>query len=294
MLIEIAARLDPGIVKLAFIFILIGYGTKAGLAPMHTWLPDAHSEAPAPISALMSGVLLNVGLYALIRFKTVTDIAAGPAFSSMWLTRFGLLSLGIAAAFLVSQRNFKRMLAYSSVEHSGIVALGLGFGGYWGMLGALLHMMNHALTKSLLFLASGSISLKYHTTEIRRVRGLLKAAPWTGFAFLCGILALIGLPPFGLFISEFIIFRAGFATNATAYAVTGIALLAVVFAGMLGSVNQMLYGGLSEQPKPGDPLRWPMMPMALNLILLVGFGLFLPDAVRDFFGRVLKILGVSL
>src|SRR5206468_6520758 len=119
---------------LAFIFILIGYGTKAGLAPMHTWLPDAHSEAPAPISALMSGVLLNVGIYALIRFKSVTDVAAGPEFSSVWLMRFGLLSLGLASAFLLSQRNYKRMLAYSSVEHTGIVALGLGFGGYWGVL----------------------------------------------------------------------------------------------------------------------------------------------------------------
>src|SRR5207244_1469966 len=159
-------------------------------------------------------------------------ITAGAAFSSTWLMRFGLLSLGLAAAFLISQRNYKRMLAYSSVEHTGIVALGLGFGGYWGVLGALLHMVNHALAKSMLFLLSGSIMLKYGTTEIRSVRGLLKAAPWTGFAFLCGILALIGLPPFGPFISEFIIFRAGFAMHATEYAVAGVVVLAIVFAGM--------------------------------------------------------------
>jgi len=291
-LIGIAPGLDPDIVKLAFVFILIGYGTKAGLAPMHTWLPDAHSEAPAPISALMSGVLLNVGLYALMRFKAVTDVTAGPAFSSTWLMRFGLLSLGLAAAFLVSQRNYKRMLAYSSVEHTGIIALGLGFGGYWGMLGALLHMVNHALSKSMLFLLSGSILLKYRTTDIRGVRGLLQAAPWTGFCFLCGVLALIGLPPFGPFVSEFIIFRAGFEAHSVAYAVTGIALLALVFAGMLGSVNRMLYGQASEQVKPGDPFRWPMMPMALNLILLLGFGLLLPDGVQEFFGHVLKVVGV--
>src|SRR5215510_7182221 len=235
MLMDIAARLNPGIVKLAFIFILIGYGTKAGLAPMHTWLPDAHSEAPAPISALMSGVLLNVGLYALMRFKAVADVAA-PGFASTWLMRFGLLSLGLAAAFLLSQRNYKRMLAYSSVEHTGIVALGLGFGGYWGLLGALLHMMNHALSKSMLFLLSGNISLKYHTTDIRRVRGLLTVAPWTGFAFLSGTLALVGLPPFGPFISEFIIFRAGFAAHSVPYVVMGIALLVLVFAGMLASL----------------------------------------------------------
>src|SRR3989454_10805954 len=294
MLISIAARLNPNIVKLAFIFILIGYGTKAGLAPMHTWLPDAHSEAPAPISALMSGVLLNVGIYALIRFKTVTDIAAGPEFSSVWLMRFGLLSLGLAAAFLLSQRDYKRMLAYSSVEHTGIVALGLGFGGYLGLLGALLDMINHGLPKLVVFLVSGNISLRYHTTEIYRVRGLLKTPPWTGFAFLWGTLALIGLPPFGPFISEFIIFRSGFAAHSTPYAVTGIALLVVVFAGMLASLNHMLYGQPSGPMEARDPLRWSMVPLALNAILLLGFGLTLPAGVRAFLGQVLKTVGVSL
>ena len=242
----------------------------------------------------MSGVLLNVGIYALIRFKTVIDVAAGPEFSSVWLMRFGLLSLGLAAAFLLSQRDYKRMLAYSSVEHTGIVALGLGFGGYWGLLGALLHMINHALTKSMLFLVSGNISLRYHTTEIYGVRGLLKTAPWTGFAFLWGTLALIGLPPFGPFISEFIIFRSGFAAHSTPYAVTGIALLVVVFAGMLASLNHMLYGQPSGPMEARDPLRWSMVPLALNAILLLGFGLTLPAGVRAFLGQVLKTVGVSL
>ncbi len=289
-LIGVAARLDPNVVKLAFVFILIGYGTKAGLAPMHTWLPDAHSEAPAPISALMSGVLLNVGLYALMRFKAVTDITLGAAFSSAWLMRFGLLSLGLAAAFLASQRNYKRMLAYSSVEHTGIAALGLGFGGYWGVVGALLHMVNHALSKSMLFMLSGGILLKYRTTEIRGVRGLLKAAPWTGFAFVCGILALIGMPPFGLFVSEFIIFRAGFAANAAPYAVAGIALVVLAFAGMLGSVNSMLYGAPSGQSGSGDPVRWPLAPLAVNVGLLVVLGLTLPAGLREFLDRILKVL----
>jgi len=293
-LIAVANRLDPTIVRLAFVFILIGYGTKAGLAPMHTWLPDAHSEAPAPISALMSGVLLNVGLYALIRFKAVADISAGPAFASAWLMRFGLLSLGLSAAFLVSQRNYKRMLAYSSVEHTGIIALGLGFGGYWGTLGALLHMVNHALSKSMLFILSGSILLKYRTTEIRGVRGLLKTAPWTGRAFLCGIFALVGLPPFGAFISEFIIFRAGFAMHSTAYSVIGISLLVVVFAGMLASMNSMLYGSPAEPWDRSDPVRLPLAPVALNVVLLLALGLTLPDGVQEFLGGVLRIVGVSL
>jgi hydrogenase-4 component F len=183
-------------------------GTK-GLAPMHTWLPDAHSEAPAPISALMSGVLLNVGLYAMIRFKTVVDAAVGPEFAARLLIGLGLFSVLVAAAFLVRQRNYKRMLAYSSVEHIGIICLGLGFGGYWGVFGALLHIVNHALSKSLLFILSGNILLKYHSAEIIEVRGLLRASPWTGGLFLAGTFALIGLPPFAPFISEFIIFRAG-------------------------------------------------------------------------------------
>src|SRR5207237_3446417 len=137
--------------------------------------------------------------------KAGTDITTGPQFASAWLMRFGLLSLGLAAAFLISQRNYKRMLAYSSVEHTGIAVLGLGFGGYWGVMGALLHMLNHALCKSMLFILSGNIFLKYRTTEIRSVRGLMKVAPWTGRAFLCGIFALIGMPQFGPFIGEFII-----------------------------------------------------------------------------------------
>ena len=295
-LIAAAARLNPTIVKLAFVFVLIGYGTKAGLAPMHTWLPDAHSEAPAPISAMMSGVLLNVGLYAMMRFKAVTDVTAGPEFASTWLMRFGLLSLGLAGAFLISQRDYKRMLAYSSVEHTGIAVLGLGFGGYWGVVGALLHMLNHALCKSMLFVLSGNILLKYGTTEIRGVRGLLKAAPWTGLAFLFGVVALIGMPPFGLFISEFIIFRAGFAAHSAAYAILGISLVALAFAGMLASLNQMLYGGAGELragDRGGDPIGWAMAPLAINVVMLVGLGVMMPDSMRVFLGQILKVLGVA-
>ncbi len=292
-LIGVAAQLDPSVVKLAFVFILIGYGTKAGLAPMHTWLPDTYSEAPAPVSALMSGALSTVGMYALIRFKSVIDITLGTAYTSTWLMRFGLLSLGIAAAFLVSQRNYKRMLAYSSVEHTGIVALGLGFGGYWGTVGALLHILNHSLSKSMLFILSGSIRLKYRTTEIRGVRGLLGTSPWTGAAFLCGVVALLGLPPFGLFISEFMVFRAGFEAGAPGYAVAGIAFLALAFAGMLAGINAMLYGKPAGDLDRSDPLMWHIAPVALNVVLLAGLGLTFPNGVRAFFDQVLLIVGVS-
>ena len=257
---------------------------------MHTWLPDAHSEAPAPISALMSGVLLNVGLYAVVRFKAVVDITLGSGYASRLLMGLGMLSLGVASAFLLTQRNYKRMLAYSSVEHMGIICLGLGFGGYWGVFGALLHVINHALSKSLLFMLSGNILLKYRTTDIRRVRGLLRASPLTGRAFLAGTLALLGLPPFGPFISEFIIFRAGIESN-TWVAVIGIALLVVVFAGMLASVNQMLYGEPPDKLARGDVLKWSVAPLAVNFALLVTLGLTLPSALADALKQAIAVLG---
>jgi hydrogenase-4 component F len=286
-----AGSLNGEAVRLAFVFIVVGYGTKAGLAPMHTWLPDAHSEAPAPISALMSGVLLNVGLYAMIRFKTVVDAAVGPEFAAQLLIGIGLFSVLVAAAFLVRQRNYKRMLAYSSVEHIGIICLGLGFGGYWGLLGALLHMVNHALSKSLLFILSGNILVKYHSAEIREVRGLLHGAPWTGGLFLAGMFALIGLPPFAPFISEFIIFRAGLESHPWA-AGTGVILLVIVFGGMLASMNRMLYGEPPAELPRGDVLRPWLAPIAANFALLLVLGLTLPSPLVVALEQVLKILGV--
>jgi hydrogenase-4 component F len=285
------ASLNPEVMRLAFIFIVVGYGTKAGLAPMHTWLPDAHSEAPAPISALMSGVLLNVGLYAMMRFKVVVDAAVGVEFAERLLIGIGLFSILVAAAFLVRPRNYKRMLAYSSVEHVGIICLGMGFGGYWGVFGALLHIVNHALAKSLLFIISGNILLKYHSAEIRDVRGLLQTAPWTGALFLAGTLALIGLPPFAPFISEFIIFRAGLETHPWA-AGTGVILLVIVFGGMLASLNQMLYGATPADLPRGDALGLWLVPLAANFALLLVLGLTLPTPFVVALERVLKILGV--
>ena len=258
---------------------------------MHTWLPDAHSEAPAPVSALMSGVLLNVGLYAILRFKAVVDAATGPEFAARLLIGVGLLSLVVAAAFLVRSRNYKRMLAYSSVEHIGIICLGLGFGGYWGVFGALLHVVNHALSKSLLFILSGNILLKYHSAEIRDVRGLLRAAPWTGALFLAGTFALIGLPPFAPFVSEFIIFRAGLESHAWA-AASGVILLIVVFGGMLASMNRMLYGEPPAGLACGDGLRLWLAPLAVNFALLLVLGLTLPSPLVLALQQVLKVLGV--
>ncbi len=286
-----AASLNPEVMRLAFVFIVVGYGTKAGLAPMHTWLPDAHSEAPAPISALMSGVLLNVGLYAVLRFKALVDLNVGPKFTGDLLLAMGLLSLAVAAAFLVRPRNYKRMLAYSSVEHMGIICLGLGFGGYWGTFGALFHAVNHALSKSLLFILSGNILLKYHSAEIDDVRGLLHAAPWTGALFLAGMFALVGLPPFAPFVSEFIIFRAGFESH-PGVAALGVILLVIVFGGMLANVNRMLYGAPPAGLPHGDRLRLWLAPLTANFALLLVLGLTLPPPMGAALKQVLRVLGI--
>lgn len=292
-LMSVAGQLDPGLVRAAFGFILIGYGTLAGLAPMHPWLPDVYSEAPPPVSALLSGILSNVGIYALIRFKAVADAVDGGVFSSTWLLRFGLLSLAVAALYLVSQRSHRRILAFSCIEHTGIIALGLGFGGYWGIAGALFHMMNHAVTKSMLFIVSGSLVLKYRTDRIDEVRGLLRAAPLTACAFLCGMLALMGLPPFGLFVSGFAVFSAGFASH-PAYAAAGIAFAAVAFAGMFTGINRMLHGPLPEGHDRSDPLKLASLPIVVNAVLIFAFGLFLPGGLRALFDEVLRGLGVPL
>jgi hydrogenase-4 component F len=273
---RVAPELPPKIVELAFVFLLIGYGTKAGLAPMHTWLPDAHSEAPAPISALMSGVLLAIGFYAILRFKPIVDAAAGPAVAHRLLLGLGLVSMAVAAAFLWHPRNYKRMLAYSSVEHLGLVSLGIAFGGPWGIAGAVLHMANHALAKSVLFLLSGRMRTAYGSAEVEAVTGLLARLPVSGPLFLLAMLALLGMPPFGLFVSEVMIIGAGVSGGHMAAALTALALLVIAFAGLLRAVQRMLY---SDAAGRGTEARWPAAPIVAALILLLLTGLAWPPGL---------------
>jgi hydrogenase-4 component F len=292
-LLAAAPGLPRRTVQLAFALLLVGYGTKAGLAPMHTWLPDAHSEAPAPVSALMSGVLIAVGLYALLRLKPVVDVAAGPAFARGLLLGFGLASMAVAAAFLWAPRNYKRMLAYSSVEHMGLVCVGVAFGGPWGLGGALLHVVNHALAKSSLFLLAGRILQRFGSAEVARVRGLARAMPWTGGAFVAATLALVGVPPFGLFVSELLILRAGFAGGHPVAAGAALALLVVAFGGILRTVNRMAYGvGPAEVPA-GERVSWPLAPVAVSLLLLTLIGLGLPPGLLPVIERVAAAAGAG-
>jgi hydrogenase-4 component F len=287
-LLALAPALSPQVLQPAFVFLVIGYGTKAGLAPMHTWLPDAHSEAPAPVSALMSGVLLSVGAYAIVRFKPIVDAAAGPLFAGRILIVLGVLSLAVAAAFLWNPGNYKRMLAYSSVEHIGLVGLGLGFGGALGVSGALLHIANHGLAKSVVFLLAGRIRAVYGTVELSGVQGLLRALPMTGRGFLLGVLALMGLPPFGLFTSEVMIFAAGFREGHVWASAVALVLLVVAFGGLLRATHAMLFG---PPPQVGAPRRsLGMVPMAAALAALVLTGLAWPPglaAALDLAARVI-------
>jgi hydrogenase-4 component F len=289
-LLRLAPGLPARVLELAFVFLVIGYGTKAGLAPMHTWLPDAHSEAPAPVSALMSGVLLSVGVYAILRFKVVVDLAAGPHFARRLLLALGLTSLAVAAAFLWAPSNYKRMLAYSSIEHIGVVCLGLGFGGVWGVAGAVLHIANHALAKSVLFLLAGRIRQAYGTSSIPAIGGVRAALPVTGTGFLLAMLALMGLPPFGLFVSEVMIFAAGFRAGHVVVPVVGLALLVMAFAGLLRAMHRILYGAADGGVR--ETAGWPaMVPVGAALLLLVATGLAWPPGLAAALEHIARLLG---
>ena len=294
-LMRVAPALSPRVVELAFVFLLVGYGTKAGLAPMHTWLPDAHSEAPAPVSALMSGVLLAVGVYAILRFKPLVDAASGGAFARRLLLALGLASMAVAAAFLWSPTNFKRMLAYSSVEHIGIVCLGLGFGGAWALAGAVLHIANHAFAKSALFLLAGRIRAARGSAEIAAVAPLAASMPRTATSFLLVLLALLGVPPFGLFVSEVMIFGGGFQQGYRVVPLLALALLLVAFGGMLRAGHRMLYAGAGAPDAATRPAvaaeggaAW--LPVTAAVALLVVSGLAWPPGLTAVLAHIASLV----
>jgi len=290
VLVAAAPLLDPEVMRLAFVFVLVGYGTKAGLAPMHTWLPDAHAEAPAPLSAMMSGVLLAVALYAVIRWEAVANAALGAAFTDRFLLGLGLLSLGMAAFSLVRQHNYKRLLAYSSIEHTGLVCVGLGLGPL-GTFAAMLHLLNHTLAKSMLFFLSGRVLQRYRTTQIGKVAGLLQTMPATGGLFAAGLLALAGLPPFGIFISEFALLRAGFAAGRFWTMGLVLVLLTLAFVGVIAHLNRMLYGVPSSEVPRGEPSRWPLVPLTLCLAALVVLGLAIPPPLERLIAEIVESVG---
>src|SRR5664280_885493 len=268
-LMAVSHHLDPGVMRLAIALLVLGYGTKVGLAPMHSWLPDAHSQAPAPISALMSGVLLTVAFYALLRFKAIADGALGVALPRALLVAVGLLSLVVAASLLLSQRDYKRMLAYHSVEHMGLIALGAAAGTRLAIAAVLLHILGHGLAKGVLFLTSGEILLAEGTTEIAQVKALLARRPALGGVFAFGLVALLGLPPFSLFVSELNMLRAEVNVGLGWVAAVSLVLMAVIFGSVMSHGRHMLFGARPD----GEPVQKSPSLVTVPLIgALVGCG----------------------
>ena len=278
--------------KAAFLFFLVGYGTKMGLAPLHTWLPDAHSEAPSVVSALLSGALLNCAFVAILRMQQVCIAAGQAAFGQQLLLVFGLLSMAVAAVFIIGQADYKRMLAYSSVEHMGILALGVGIGGM-ASFGAMLHAVNHSVTKAMLFFVAGNILAVYKTKSTGEVKGVLRVLPISGLLWVAGFLAITGSPPFGLFLSEFTILKAAMETGHVAAAIACAALLAVIFIGMASVVIRMAQGEpATTMPNPGrrEALLSVVPPAVLGAIVLM-LGVYIPPVVSEAIRSAAAALG---
>jgi hydrogenase-4 component F len=276
----VAAHLDPAALKMGFIFLLVGYGTKMGLVPMHNWLPDAHSQAPAPVSAVFSGFLLNTALYCILRYVPLVETATG---GSRWaldlLVGFGLLSILVAGAFIVFQRDAKRLLAYSSVEHMGVIALGVGLGGF-GTFAAMFHVMNHSLCKPLAFFSAGRLGQIYGTHDITQMAGSARSCPLWGRGFVLSLLALIGAAPFAIFVSEFQILKA--ASDRGAFAIMALFLAGtdVVFVGALQHAIGAAWDSPVRQPMPEQADMVDRTLVFVPLAVLLILGLWMPEFLR--------------
>ena len=286
--------LEPAWLRLAFLLLLVGYGTKMGLAPLHTWLPDAHSESPSLVSALLSGAVLNCAFLAVLRSQQVLDAGGQGPLGRDLLLVFGLISMGVAGVFVLGQVDYKRMLAYSSVEHMGILAFGVGLGGV-AARGAMLHAVNHSLAKGALFLVAGNILHSFRTKEVAGVQGVVRVLPFSGPLWIAGMLAVTGSPPFGPFLSEFTILHGALLQGRVSVAGLYLAFLAIVFVGMGQAVLRMAQG-----PPPADgpaartaePWLSVAAPAALAAIVL-GLGLCVPPALDALLGEAARLVGGS-
>ncbi len=311
-LLPVADRLNPQVLKLAFIFILVGYGTKVGLVPMHSWLPDAYTEAPAPVVAMLAGVLEVVAAYAILRVRVIVDHAVPFAFAGGLLALLGFASFLTAAFFITIQHNYKRLFAYSSIEHMGIAMIGLGVGGPLGTFGGLFHLLNHALAKSMAFFAAGNIHRRFHTVEIGQVQGVAMAQPWTAMALMISGLTLSALPPFAAFSSEVQVVAAlasqgvpemelagtvGLVTVTLSDQFSRVALVSVFLVGAVLSFGGLLYRitGMVWGTPPEGMVReeiWTLghLPIILLTMALMGFTFFLPPPIQQLLERATSII----
>jgi hydrogenase-4 component F len=292
-LYEHAGSLQSGILKISFIFILVGFGTKVGLAPMHTWLPDAHSQAPSPISALLSGVLLNSALYGIIRILSIVNKHLGPhdLYTKRLMIGMGLLSIAAAAVFILYQKDYKRLLAYSSIEHMGIIVFALGFFTKLSIFTALFHMINHAFTKSMLFLLSGNVYLKYGTKEIQKVRGLIKIMPVTGTIFLLGFFAIAGMPPFSVFFSELGIALSAASNHHHVLAAIFLILIALIFTGIAVTTLKMFFGNTDRNDLQPGEINKPGIAAIISLFTIIIFsGVYMPEPIKNILDSAVLII----
>ena len=283
----IKGHLEPAVLGLAFVFLLVGYGTKVGLAPLHNWLPDAHAEGPTPISAVLSGLLLNVAIYAVVRCKVLVEGSLHSQLPGKMLMGFGLLSVVLAAFFLWRQRDVKRLFAYSSIEHMGIITFAFGMGGAVANFAALLHMTVHSLTKSAIFFAVGHAAQKSGTQIMADIRGLIDSNPTIGWGLMIGSLAILGMPPFGVFASEFMLLTAAMHQQPWATPFL-LAALGVAFAAIFGKVQPMVFGNATAARLPHPPA---LIPVFVHLAIVLLLGLYIPPYLADWYRQAAQLIG---
>ena len=283
-----ASAFDPALLNLAFVFLLIGYGTKAGLVPLHAWLPDAHAEGPTPISAVLSGLLLNVALYAVLRFKMLMSANSSALAPGPLMVGLGLLSLLFAGLMLYRRGDIKRLFAYSSIEHMGIITFAFGMGGPLANFAGLLHMMMHSLTKSAIFFAVGHISQAKGTQRISTIRGLTTTHPTLGWGLVAGVIAIAGMPPFGVFMSEFLVVSSTFARQPLLALPLVLGLL-LAFGTLLWRLHGLAFG--KPDSGPTVPVQASILPMLVHLALVLIAGIWLPGPLVAWFHNVAVLLG---
>jgi len=285
-LVEVKGELEPTVIALSFVFLLVGYGTKVGLAPLHNWLPDAHAEGPTPISAVLSGLLLNVALYAVLRCKVLADGALETRFAGDLMMGFGLLSVVLAAFFLSRQRDIKRMFAYSSIEHMGLITFAFGMGGPIASFAGLLHMTVHSLVKSAIFFAVGHAAQKAGTQVMENIRGLVKVSPAVGWGLMIGSLAILGMPPFGVFASEFLILTTAMREFPWTTPLLLVSL-GVAFAAVLGKVQPMVFGETTVKRLAHPPA---LVPVFVHLGLALMLGLYIPPYLEAWYQQAARLI----
>jgi hydrogenase-4 component F len=294
VLMPLADKFNPAAMRLAFVMILVGYGTKAGLAPMHTWKPDAYAEAPVPSSALLGAGFINCAIYAIIRFHVLASKCLGEVFPSSLLICFGVGTILVAAPFIIVQRNFRRLLAYSSIDHGGIIVAALGFGGPLGSLAAVLHMLFHAVTKPLLFFCAGNIQQHFGSPFFRRVSGAVKVLPWSGGFFILATVAVTGTPPFSIFQSEFMAVSAAMTRDYPLAAGLMLFGLVVIFAGFLGQTVRLTLGaGPQPGAPPPDECRWKLGAVLLVALAVLTLSFWMPAPLYQLAERAAGLIEVK-